>query len=338
MPVHEYSAKWPQHYTESLTESSDRSNWFDVSVVIPVYYNEANLEPIMRLLSNDVIEKHPELKFEVIFIDDGSGDNSFRELTKLKAAYPSLIRIIKFSRNFGQASALQAGFVHARGNHVVAMSADGQDPPTLINKMLDAHYNENRDIVICVRKDRDESRYRRWTSGFFYRLIRKLSFPDIPLGGFDFVSLSRRALFHAFLETRETHPFFQGQILSTGFLPKEIPYTRQARVGGGRSRWTFSKKITYLIDGALSYSYLPIRAMSVSGVFFAFVGFLYAAVVLVGKLFGGIDIEGWAPLMMVILIMGGIQMMLLGIIGEYVWRGLAQARKRPPYIIESLID
>lgn len=308
----------------------------DYSIVIPVYFNEGALTVTMESIKNNLIDHNPSLRCEIIFVDDGSGDGSFDELLRLHEKDPQIVKVIKLTRNFGQANALTAGFSHAKGKCVIAMSADGQDPAILINEMLKAHFEEQFEIVACTREGRDESSYRVLTSKLFYSLIKKLSFPNMPLGGFDFVLLGRRAL-AVLLRNQEAHSFFQGQILWTGFKTKFIPYRRIERKAG-RSRWTFGKKLTYLIDGLMSYSFFPIRFISALGTFLALSGFFYAGIVFLGRIVWGNPVQGWAPLMMVILITGGFQMLMLGVIGEYLWRALAQVRDREPYIIEAIYD
>jgi dolichol-phosphate mannosyltransferase len=308
----------------------------DYSIVIPVYFNEGSLRQTMELIGEEVLSCNPERRAEVIFIDDGSGDGSLEVLTDLRERNPDVIRVIKLVRNFGQANAIMAGLAHARGECVVVMSADGQDPPSLVNEMLSAHFDERYEVVICTRQERDESLSRTLASKLFYWLIKKLSFPNMPLGGFDFLLLGRRPR-DAVLRNREAHAFLQGQILWTGFKPKFIQYHRRERISG-KSRWSFGKKITYLIDGVVAYSFVPIRLMSFVGILVALSGFAYALLILVSKLSGGVSTYGRAPLMIVILVVGGIQMLLLGIIGEYVWRVLAQSRNREPYIVEKIYE
>jgi dolichol-phosphate mannosyltransferase len=316
--------------------ATDDAPILDFSVVIPVYFNEGVLTDTLMSVQSDVIARNPDLRCEVIFVDDGSGDGSFGELLELQEQAPHVVKVIKLTRNFGQVSALLAGFSHARGKCVIAMSADGQDPPVLINELLKAHFDEYFEIVACTRNGRDESHYRVLTSRLFYGLIRRLSFPTMPLGGFDFVLIGRRAL-DVLLRNQEAHPFFQGQILWTGFRTKFIEYHRSKRKVG-QSRWSFSMKLTYLIDGVIGYSFLPIRLMSGVGILFALLGFLYALIIFILKLTRGIPTQGWAPLMIVILVVGGFQLMMLGITGEYLWRTLAQVRNREPYVIEAVFD
>ncbi len=216
------------------------------------------------------------------------------------------------------------------------MSADGQDPSNLIPEMLKSFIQEKYEVVACEREGRDESYYRIWTSKLFYSMIKRLSFSNMPLGGFDFVLLGRKVV-DTMIRNKDAHPFFQGQILWTGYKIKFIKYRRKERKIG-KSRWTLGKKITYLLDGVIGYSFFPMRFMSIMGLCVAFLGLLYAASIFLFKVFGNIPAKGWAPLMIVILVMGGIQMLMVGVIGEYLWRTLAQVRNRDPYIIETIYD
>jgi polyisoprenyl-phosphate glycosyltransferase len=312
------------------------SKQVDYSIVIPVYFNEGCLINTMESIKVEVIEKNPQYTCEVIFVDDGSGDRSLEELLEIHRQYPEIVKVIKLTRNFGQCSALLAGFSHAKGKCVIMMSADGQDPPELINDMLNAYFKEGYEIAVCTRKNRDESFYRIATSRFFYSLMRKLTFPNMPKGGFDFLLLGERSL-KVFLRNMDVNPFFQGQVLWMGFKTKFIEYDRQQRIIG-ESRWTFGKKLTYLIDGVLAYSFSPIRLCSLAGIVIAFLGFLYALDIFIEKLFFSVPIQGWAPLMIGILVIGGVQLIMLGFIGEYVWRTLAQARNRDMYVIDAVFD
>ena len=308
----------------------------DYSIIIPVYCNEGSLKDLYQTIQTDVVQQNISNSHEMIFIDDGSTDASFSVLLELKQQDPKHVKIIKFTRNFGQVAAILAGYQHAKGDCIVNISADLQDPPRLINEMLNAYFDEHFDIVICHRQSRDESFFRIFTSGLFYRTMKKLSFPDMPPGGFDYFLMSRRVR-NQILMNNESNPFIQGKILWTGFTKKWIPYDRENRKSG-TSKWTFSKKIKYLIDGVMGYSYLPLRLMSLVGICISILGFAYAIVIFVSKLFGGIPTQGWAPLMIVILILAGIQMLMLGIIGEYLWRALDQTRDRPQFIIDQIYE
>jgi len=311
-------------------------NPIDYTIVIPVYNNAGALGTTVASIRDEVIARHPDRRCEMIFVDDGSADRSFDELLELQAAHPGLIRLVKLTRNFGQPAARLAGLSLARGACVVSMSADGQDPAAMINDMLRAHWEEGYPVVICARMGRDESLSRVVTSRIFYELMRRLSFPQMPPGGFDFVLLGREPL-DVILRNFDAQPFFQGQILWTGFHPKVLEYRRRERKVG-RSGWTFTKKVTLLIDGVLGYSFTPIRLMSLTGVLFSLLGFLTAAVILFRRLIHGTSVQGWATIVTLQLILGGIMMLMLGVIGEYVWRSLSQARARDLYVVEKIFD
>jgi polyisoprenyl-phosphate glycosyltransferase len=308
----------------------------DYSIVIPVYYNEGELKPTFEAIAREVIARNPELVGEVVFVDDGSGDGSLAELLELHAEHPEIVRVIKLTRNFGQPSARLAGLTHARGRCALSMSADGQDPAELLHQMLHAHFDEGFEVVICARKGRDESLYRSLTSRIFYGAMRSLRFQTMPTGGFDFVLLGRKAL-DVILKNREANHFFQGQVLWTGFKPKVIEYRRLKRKVGV-SRWSFGKKLKLMLDAVLSYSYAPVRWISISGVAMALLGFLTAAALVVRRLVWGTAVEGWTALIVVVLFTSGMQMLMIGILGEYQWRTLAQARDRDPYVVDEVYD
>lgn len=311
-------------------------NKIDYSIIIPVYYNEGSLLITFHRIFEKVISRNKNYSCEVIFIDDGSKDNSLKELKDLKGKYPEYIKIIKFTRNFGQVAAISAGYQFAKGDCIINLSADLQDPPELINQMLDFHFKENYNIVICARNSREDSLFRSKTSLMFYKIISKLCFSNMPTGGFDFVLISKKVR-NILLERNETNSFWQGQILWTGYEPKFIYYQRLKREIG-ESKWGFSKKIKYLIDGILSYSYFPIRLMSILGGIIALTGFAYAIVILFARIFGNIPFKGYAPIVILILVLSGFQMLMIGIIGEYLWRTIDQVRNRLPYIIEDIYE
>lgn len=305
----------------------------DVSIIIPVYYNEGSIKKTFYKIREEVFSKWDNKSFEVIFVDDGSGDQSYKEMIDLYNEFSDQIQVVKFSRNFGQVSAILAGYTFARGDCVINISADLQDPPELMNDMIKCFYNNDIQIVICTRQDREENWYRKQTSRLFYRLMQKLSFSNMPLGGFDFVLIGK-IVKDSLLSNYEANPFWQGQLLWTGFPVKFIPYTRKKRESG-KSRWTFKNKLKYLIDGVLGYSYWPLRTMSILGIIFFLLGIVYTVFITISYFLGDVPFKGWAPIMILLLIVSGIQMLMLGIIGEYLWRVLDQVRKRPMYIIEE---
>jgi len=313
------------------------SNNIDCSIIIPIYYNEFNIEPTFEELQKEVLQQNIDKKYEVIFVDDGSGDNSLSKLLELREKYPELIKIIKLTRNFGQLAAMIAGYKYCRGKCAIVIDADLQDPPELINRMLNSFFNEGFQIVIGTRAKRKESLYRRITSRMAYSLIRKFTNVEMPDNGFN-CSLLGRTILEIILENLEANPFFQGDILSTGYKVKHIPYLRRKREIG-KSRMVFGKKIKIVLDSILAFSYLPIRIMSVTGITISFLGFIYAALIIYSRLFGGgYPFKGWAPIMVLVLVLSGFQMLMLGLIGEYLWRTLDQVRNKPRYIIDKIYD
>jgi polyisoprenyl-phosphate glycosyltransferase len=308
----------------------------DCSVVIPVYYNEGSITPTVEKVKQQ-LDAHAAVEtYELLLVDDGSGDGSFTEMLNIKQQYPGIIKLIRFTRNFGQLAAIKAGYQYAKGNCVINISADLQDPPELIGEMLNYHFNQQYEIVVCTREDREESWFRKRTSRLFYKAMQRLTFSNMPEGGFDFTLISKKVS-AAFNTNFEANNFWQGQILWTGYPAKFIPYKRMKREIG-RSRWTFSKKIKYLLDGIMAYSYFPLRFMAGLGIILFFLGIMYAAVIILMYFFGDVPFKGWAPIMILVLVLSGIQMLMLGIIGEYLWRTLDQVRGRPDFLVREMYD
>ena len=220
---------------------NNKNNRIHISVIIPVYFNEGSLVLLTEKLKKVLYKYDKDVSYELIFIDDGSKDNSFSELLTLRESDRDHIKLIKFTRNFGQVPAIYAGYKYANGDAIINISADLQDPPELIFEMLNYFFNEKYDIVICTRENRKEPLYRKITSKIFYKLINWLSFSNMPTGGFDYVLISNKVK-EKIIKTNESNPFWQGQILWTGFDIKFIPYTRRNREVG-ESKWTFAKKV-----------------------------------------------------------------------------------------------
>lgn len=300
-----------------------------ISFVIPVYRNQGSLKLTYDKILAVWKDRLTAYGYEFIFVDDGSDDESLAELLKLRE-HDECVKIISFSRNFGQVAAVIAGFRVALGDCVVNMSADLQDPAEKITEMI-AEYEKGNDVVICHRIEREDGFAVSAASKLFYTLMSRY-YRDMPTGGFDFVALSRRAVV-ALNRLDERNRFFQGDLLWLGFHVKFIPYKREKRTVG-KSQWTFAKKLKYLIDGFLNTSYIPIRFISLIGVLTSLLGFIYAVVIVIGRFFNQTPFPGWAPIMILLLMIGGLIMIMLGIIGEYVWRIYDETRHRPVYIVK----
>jgi len=301
-----------------------------ISFVIPVYRNERAVtltyEKIRGALASDL----SNYRYEFVFVDDGSDDNSLVELLKLRGHDPN-VRIISFTRNFGQMAAILAGLKGATGDLVLHLSADLQDPVELIPRMV-RDYEAGAELVIGHRAEREDQWTSRLTSRVFYRIVR-MSFPQMPSGGFDYVLMARRVV-DSFNQIEVRNRFFQGDLLWMGYKTTFIPYTRAKRTIG-RSQYTFSKRLKNSLDAILDSSYLPIRFISAAGAITALFGFMYAINIAYWRVTHDVPLPGLAPIMILILVIGGMLMLMLGIIGEYVWRIYDEVKKKPNYIVRE---
>ena len=301
-----------------------------ISFILPVFRNQGSIKITCDKITELITGSHSSLDYEIILINDGSDDGSWNEIKENCSSNPK-VKALSFSRNFGQVPAIIAGARNCKGEAAVIMSADLQDPVSLISKMIEA-WEDSAQIAICYREDRDDSAIANLTSRIFYNFM-KIANPNMPKGGFDFVLLDRAAI-NVFAELDERNRFFQGDILWMGFNVRFIPYKRLKRTIG-KSQWGFAKKLKYFIDGSLNTSYLPIRFMSVAGVSVALIGFLYALVVIYARYVNEVPFKGYAPIVILLLVIGGMIMIMLGIIGEYLWRIYDETRKRPLYIVKE---
>jgi len=307
-----------------------------ISLVIPVYYNEENIPVTWPAVLGTLSNLPGDIDWEVVFVDDGSGDASYARLVEVQSAHPDRVCVVKLTRNFGQVAAILAGLRAADGDACVIMSADLQDPPELILDMVGRWGGGGKKIVLANREIRDDGVFARWTSLIFYRLMRRFAIPNMPDGGFDFFLIDR-AVVDIINQTDEKNSFLQGQVLWTGYEPELIPYPRRRREIG-RSRWTLSKKIKYFLDGFVSYTEAPIRMITIVGLLVSTLSFAYACLIFVLRLFWMLPVEGWAPIMITFLMLGGVQLVMLGVIGEYIWRNSHESRRRPSYFVDSVIE
>jgi glycosyltransferase involved in cell wall biosynthesis len=301
-----------------------------ISLVVAVYHNEGALTQTHEQIRGVFAESLAGDEYEIVFVDDGSKDGSLAEVLRLREG-DSRVKVLTFTRNFGQMAAMLAGFREATGDAVINISADLQDPVDLIPQMV-AKWREGAEMVICHRMEREDGLGARLFSRLAYGVLR-LSMPQIPPGGFDFVLMDRKVM-DTFNMIDVRHRFFQGDLLWTGYRASFIPYVRLKRTIG-KSQYNFSKKLKNFLDAILDASYLPIRAISLMGVVTSGLGALYSLSIAVAWMKGETPFSGWAPLMIVILFVGGIIMVMLGVIGEYVWRINEEVRKRPNYVVRD---
>ncbi|MBI5195844.1 MAG: glycosyltransferase [Nitrospirae bacterium] len=301
-----------------------------ISIIIPVFNEEENLLPLYQKLLD--ITKNSENIFEFIFVDDGSTDKSFSMLYGMSRK-DSRVKIIRFSRNFGSHAACLAGLMHSKGDASTFISADLQDPPEIIQQMID-EWKRGCEVVIGIREW--EGRPLRLLPKIYYKLVGRFALKNMPEMGTDVFLIDRKVI-NAVVSMREKNTSIFGLILWSGFNQGIVTYKRGLRHKGA-SKWTLMKKIKLFIDTFVSFSYSPIRLISLIGILFAFMGFVYALVVIFNRLFLSAPVEGWSSLMVVLLIVSGVQLVMLGILGEYLWRNFDESRKRPPFIIRDLID
>jgi dolichol-phosphate mannosyltransferase len=301
-----------------------------ISFVIPVFRNQGSLRPTYEQIAGLFKSGLSAYDYEIVFVDDGSDDNSPNELLELHNS-DHKAKVLTFSRNFGQLAAVTAGLNNIAGDCAVVMSADLQDPVELVGEMVNS-WAAGSEIVIGYRVDREDDLAAKLTSKMFYSLMRAM-YPRMPRGGFDFCLLDKVCVAEM-NKILDKNRFFQGDILTLGFSVKLIPYKRLKRTIG-KSQWTTAKKIEYLIDCLVTSSYFPIRLMSIVGFVTALVGFAYGLLIVYARLHNNTPFTGWAPIMILILVIGGFVMSMLGIIGEYIWRIYSEVKKRPNYIVKN---
>lgn len=306
-----------------------------LSIVIPVFNEEESLPFLQQRLQGLRAHLPTELAVEVWLVDDHSTDRS-PELLHAMCAAQSDYHFIRLAANSGSHVAILAGLAQCSGACAVVLAADLQDPPELIPQMLD-QWRGGDHVVWAVREQREQiSLGERLTSAIFYRLLNAFSEVKLPPTGADFW-LMDRAVIDALLHSVGANPSLGLEIARLGFRQAEIPYVKAARKHGV-SKWNLRKKLNAFADAFVSTSYMPLRLMSYLGMLASAAGFAYALLIIMLRVFGIAQPEGWAALMVVVLVFGGVQMMMLGVIGEYLWRTLEHARQRPLYHIEQRSD
>lgn len=301
-----------------------------LSIVIPVYYNEMNLEPLYQDMKDKIIDRIT-YDYEIVMVNDGSGDRSYEVMQKL-ADRDKHIKIISLSRNFGSHAAILCGLSKCTGDCAVVKAADLQEPTEMILEMVES-WQKGNNVVLAVRKDRQEGKGQTIFANLYYAMVRKAALPQMPQGGFDVYLLDRKVI-EVLMRLDEKNSALTGQILWSGFRTDTIYYIRLKREIG-KSRWTLRKKIRLVSDTFFSFSTLPIGIVFTVGTVSCIGAVLWAVLVLAFKLAGRIDVSGWTTLFIFNLFSFGVIMMTLGILGGYLWRTFDASRKRPPFIIED---
>ncbi len=300
------------------------------SVVIPIYNEQENILELYRRLSETL--KSLTDKYEVIFVNDGSSDNSLKMIKELSVR-DSKIKYLKFSRNFGHQIAISAGMDYANGEAIIIMDSDLQDPPELIPKLVE-EWNKGFDVVYAVRRKREgETFIKKFTASLFYRLFSKLANINMPLDTGDFRLIDRKVL-ESLKSIREKHRFMRGLVSWVGYNQTGVLYDREKR-SAGKTKYPFFKMLKFSIDGITSFSLIPLRIATILGFIISSISFLLAIYFLLIKLFTNKMVQGWLTLADSILFLSGVQLIIFGIIGEYIGRIYEEVKGRPLYIVSE---
>ncbi len=303
-----------------------------VSVVIPVF-NEEQILPILYQRLSEVLGAYGEA-YEIVFVNDGSRDGSLASLKRLHTD-DSHVKVVSLSRNFGHQTAITCGLDQATGAAVIVMDADLQDPPEVLPQLLDK-WREGYDVVYAVRDKREgESAFKLGTAAVFYRLLRAMTQVDIPLDTGDFRLMSRRAV-DALQSARERSRFVRGLVSWVGYRQTGVTYTRKERMAG-ETKYPLRKMLKFALDGLTAFSFAPLQVATYLGVSISVLSFLYAVYAIILRLFTTQTVPGWTSLMVAVLFLGGVQLVALGIIGEYLGRVYEEVKQRPLYLLDERI-
>jgi dolichol-phosphate mannosyltransferase len=310
--------------------SNHRNGRALVSVVVPVF-NEEAIVPLFHQRTSKVLCGIENTEYEIVYVDDGSRDTSYEKLSEL-AGSDHRVRVIKFSRNFGHQIAITAGVDEAAGDCVVVIDSDLQDPPEVIPEMV-TQWRAGFDVVYGVRSERDgETAMKLMTASMFYRLLGRLTNVQIPANVGDFRLMSRRVVDKLKL-LREKDRFVRGLVSWVGFRQTGVTYHREAR-HAGETKYPFTKMLKFAFDGITSFSTAPLKLATWIGYLAAILAVLYLISVFVQRALG-YTVEGWATIMVAMLFLGSVQLICLGILGEYLGRIFNEVKPRPMYIIEE---
>jgi len=307
-----------------------------LSVVVPCYNEEETVADFYaEFIKNKAFFDEHELDYEVIYIDDGSKDRTVEEIKKLHEMDPK-VHMVSFSRNFGKEAAMYAGFEHAKGDYVVTMDVDLQDPPALLPEMFKAIWEEGYDSVATRRFNRKgEPPVRSFFARVFYRMINKMSKTEIVDGARDYRLMTRQVV-DAILSMKEYNRFTKGIYGWVGFKTKWLAFENVERQKG-TTKWSFWKLLLYALEGIVAFSTTPLAIASVFGLLFCFVAFIMIIIIVIKTLILGDPTSGWPSMVCIFLMVSGVQLFCMGIIGQYLSKAYLEGKERPIYISKEII-
>ena len=307
------------------------ANKIDISLVIPCHNESDNLSTLYERVH--IVMENMRKSWELVCVNDGSKDDTLGQLLTLRQKDPRVV-VIDLSRNFGKEAALTAGLDHARGDCAIPLDADLQDPPELIPELL-AKWEEGYDVVNAVRLSRDgESWLKRASAHAFYRIINRMSDVDIPMDTGDFRLLSRPVL-DAIKTLPERRRFMKGLFAWVGFRTASVYYHREPRYAG-KTTWNYWRLWNFAVEGITSFSQVPLQLAAHLGLFVSVLAFLYAVYLIIGTIVYGNPVKGYPSMMVTLLFLGGVQLIALGVIGEYLGRIYEETKGRPVYLVRGI--
>ena len=303
-----------------------------VSIIVPVYFNEHSLPRLFEaLLSIETSLREKGLEMELILVDDGSRDGSLKEMLKIKHRRENT-KVVKLTRNFGAVHASKTGLQFVTGDCFITLAADLQEPPALVLAMIDK-WIEGAKFIICQRTHRADPPLSRLFANIFYRLVRFFVIEDFPARGYGLALMDCALLPYLKNTSKNINPMLFAYWL--GFKPEVILYERQQRMFG-KSRWTISKRIKFFLDSLLGFSVVPIRLISLMGLLISILSFVYGAFIVINTLRGHATLQGFATIVTILSFLLGLIIVMLGVIGEYIWRIFDEINKRPEWVIDEI--
>ena len=326
--MHKNSKNWPE------AEVWRQNDLPLLSLIVPVYNEEVSVFPFIEKI-NEVFIQQKKVNIEILFVNDGSSDNTLRELLKIQRKYQG-IYIIDLSRNFGKEAALTAGLTKANGDIVVPIDVDLQEPPELILDMLEK-WKDGYEVVLAKRIDRSSDAWlKRVSANLFYRFHNKLASPNIPENVGDFRLMDRKVV-NALNNLPESKRFMKGLFAWVGFKTTTVEFERRQR-SKGKSKFNGLRLMSLAVDGITSFSIAPLRLWTYLGCLIAFTSFIFVFIILARYFIFGVDVPGYASLVVAITFLGGLQLIGIGVLGEYLGRVFVETKRRPIFVIRETYE